>query len=86
MPGRVEQINIAKELEAKLEPVSAVDALAGQGLRGDRSPRAASARTSTRPSDSDVSSMRTTASAPSGTTAPVEMRIASPSPTARSAG
>jgi MOSC domain-containing protein YiiM len=36
MPGRVEEINIAPELERLPEPVSAVDALAGQGLRGDR--------------------------------------------------
>jgi MOSC domain-containing protein YiiM len=36
MPGRVEEINIAAELERLPEPVSAVDALAGQGLRGDR--------------------------------------------------
>jgi MOSC domain-containing protein YiiM len=36
MPGRVEQINIAAELEGRAEPVAAVDALAGQGLRGDR--------------------------------------------------
>jgi MOSC domain-containing protein YiiM len=36
MPGRVEEINIAAELEGRPEPVRAVDALAGQGLRGDR--------------------------------------------------
>jgi MOSC domain-containing protein YiiM len=34
--GRVEEINIAAELEGALGPVDAVDALAGQGLRGDR--------------------------------------------------
>jgi MOSC domain-containing protein YiiM len=34
--GRVEEINIAAELEGALAPVDAVDALAGQGLRGDR--------------------------------------------------
>jgi MOSC domain-containing protein YiiM len=34
--GRVEAINIAAELEGECRPVEAVEALAGQGLRGDR--------------------------------------------------
>jgi MOSC domain-containing protein YiiM len=36
MTGRVEAINIAAELEGECRPVEAVEALAGQGLRGDR--------------------------------------------------
>jgi MOSC domain-containing protein YiiM len=36
MTGRVEAINIAAALEGDCRPVEAVDALAGQGLRGDR--------------------------------------------------
>ena len=36
MTGRVEAINIAAELEGDCRPVEAVEALAGQGLRGDR--------------------------------------------------
>jgi MOSC domain-containing protein YiiM len=32
----VEQINIAPELEGRLAPVEAIDAVANQGLRGDR--------------------------------------------------
>jgi len=34
--GRVEAINIAHELEGECRPVEDVEALAGQGLRGDR--------------------------------------------------
>jgi MOSC domain-containing protein YiiM len=34
--GRVEAINIAAELEGECRPVEAVEAVAGQGLRGDR--------------------------------------------------
>jgi MOSC domain-containing protein YiiM len=36
VPGRVEQINVTAEFEVLPEPVQSVDALAGQGLRGDR--------------------------------------------------
>jgi MOSC domain-containing protein YiiM len=36
MSGRVEEINIAAELEGVCSPVRQVEALAGQGLRGDR--------------------------------------------------
>jgi MOSC domain-containing protein YiiM len=36
VPGRVEQINVTAEFEALPEPVQSIDALAGQGLRGDR--------------------------------------------------
>jgi MOSC domain-containing protein YiiM len=36
MTGRVEAINIASELEGECRPVEDVQALAGQGLRGDR--------------------------------------------------
>jgi MOSC domain-containing protein YiiM len=36
MTGRVEAINIVAELEGECRPVEAVEALAGQGLRGDR--------------------------------------------------
>ena len=46
-------------------------------------PGATSTRTSTASVPPSVSSTRTTASAPSGTIAPVEIAIASPAPSAR---
>jgi MOSC domain-containing protein YiiM len=36
MTGRVEAINVAADLEGACRPVEVVEALAGQGLRGDR--------------------------------------------------